>query len=335
MRATALSLAVGAAGAGVFHLIGFPAAFLTGPAVAVTLAGLAGLPVRVPAVLRDACFLMIGINIGAGVTRDLLGAALSWPLSFALLAATLTGGLVVCRRLLTRRFGFDRASALLAATPGHLSYVLSLSADTRTDIERIAVVQSMRVLFLTLLVPVLLTFWDVHGNSPAVAEPRLMAPTALIALGAAGAAVGAIFRRLGVPAAFLLAGMLVSALGQVSALSEGAPPQWLTLSAFVVMGTLIGTRFRGQSRDTLRRSVHAGLTATLVASAFAVLGAVIAAHLMDAPVALLLISFAPGGVEAMAAMAVQIEVDATFVAAHHVMRLVILTFLVPFLMGRG
>ena len=44
-------------------------------------------------------------------------------------------------------------TARLAAAPGHLSYVLSLSTETRADIALLSVVQSLRVLTLTLLVP--------------------------------------------------------------------------------------------------------------------------------------------------------------------------------------
>jgi uncharacterized membrane protein AbrB (regulator of aidB expression) len=45
-------------------------------------------------------------------------------------------------------------------------------------------------------------------------------------------------------------------------------------------------------------------------------------------------AFVPGGVEAMAAMAVLLGADPAFVAAHHVMRLFMLTALVPLLIGR-
>jgi len=47
------------------------------------------------------------------------------------------------------------------------------------------------------------------------------------------------------------------------------------------------------------------------------------------PLMQLLIAFAPGGVETMAAMSVLLDADPAFVAAHHVLRLFVLTALVP------
>jgi len=49
---------------------------------------------------------------------------------------------------------------------------------------------------------------------------------------------------------------------------------------------------------------------------------------------LLLVAYAPGGVEAMAAMAVQLGLAPAFVAAHHVARLLVLTLFVPALLAR-
>ncbi|MDP3527334.1 MAG: AbrB family transcriptional regulator, partial [Hoeflea sp.] len=48
-----------------------------------------------------------------------------------------------------------------------------------------------------------------------------------------------------------------------------------------------------------------------------------------------LIAFAPGGLETMAAMAVILGIDPTFVATHHVARLLMLTAIVPVFLLAG
>jgi uncharacterized membrane protein AbrB (regulator of aidB expression) len=47
------------------------------------------------------------------------------------------------------------------------------------------------------------------------------------------------------------------------------------------------------------------------------------------------VAFAPGGVEAMAAMALSMDYDPAFVATHHVFRLLFLMALLPLLLGRS
>lgn len=208
----AVALALGGTGAALFTFLHFPAPFLTGPAVAVTLAVLAGARLGIPMPLRDACFLVLGIGIGTSVTPEVLAAAATWPLSFALLTLTLLSSIMASRDLLARRFGFGRLPVLLAATPGHLSFVLGLSAELRSDVPRIAVVQSMRVLFLTLLVSLLLNAWGVEGSA-ATPDPQPMAMLPMAAL------VAHLMKRAGLPAAWLLGGMSVSALGHATMLS--------------------------------------------------------------------------------------------------------------------
>jgi len=328
---TAGTLVLGCLGALAFWAVGFPAPFLTGPATLVTLASLLGVPTRIGPRLRDICFFVIGISIGASVTPEVVRTAITWPLSLLVLAAALYAMMWLCRRMLERGFGFDPLTALLAATPGHLSYVLGLTVDMKADLSRVAIVQSIRVLLLTLLVPVILTLWS--GPVTAVpAVPHSMELWAMFGTACLAVICGLLLKWLNVPAAFLLGGMLVSAIGHATDWMPGSVPVELTIAAFVTMGALIGTRFRGVSMSELRRGIWAGCMVTLLACAVAAMAAGGAAYLLDLPPAMLLIAFAPGGVEIMAAMAVQIGVEPAFVAAHHVLRLLILTVLVPVLL---
>lgn len=81
MKATALALAIGAAGGALAFAASFPAPWLTGPALFVTLASLAGLRLAIPNGLRNAIFTIIGMTIGAGVTPDMVATAAQWPVS--------------------------------------------------------------------------------------------------------------------------------------------------------------------------------------------------------------------------------------------------------------
>ncbi|KZL17908.1 putative ammonia monooxygenase [Pseudovibrio axinellae] len=146
------------------------------------------------------------------------------------------------------------------------------------------------------------------------------------------ALIGFVFLKAKLPAAYLLGGMLVSSLGHLSELTPGKMPEWATISAFLVMGALIGTRFKGISAELFLKSIGAGLLVTLITVGMAILGVVLVMPIVGLDPSLLFVAFAPGGVEAMAAIAVQSGLDPTFVAAHHVFRLLLLTILVPMLL---
>lgn len=335
LREVLPTLLIGAAGAGLFWLIGFPAAMLTGPAAAVSIATLLGLRTAIPPRLRDAVYLVLGVQIGSTVTPEVVATALTLPVSLAVMTVTLLVSLLLVRTMLRRGFGYDQMTALLSATPGHLSYALGLAADLSADVSRVALVQSVRVLLLTLLVPVVIAVWGVEGTASLGGHGQISAVILAVLLGLALAA-GLVFKRLRIPAPLLLGGIAVSAIGHGSDLTPGTVPPWLAVTAFVLMGSLIGTRFSGLDLRGLGGALLAGAASTVIACVVAAVGAWLVAELVGLRPATLLLAFAPGGVEVMAALAVETGLDPAVVAAHHVFRLLMLSAAVPlFLPRRG
>jgi membrane AbrB-like protein len=328
------TLVIGAAGAVLFWLIGFPAAVLTGPAAAVSAATILGVRTAIPPALRDAVFLAIGITIGSTVTPEVIATALTWPLSLFILSVTLLVALLLAQETLMRGFGFDRMTALMSAMPGHLSYVLGISAEVSCDIRRVALVQTVRVLLQTLLVPVLVSLWGVEGTGR-LADHGRIAPLALALTFVLAIGAGLVLRRLRLPAPLLIGAMAVSATGHGAGLTPGTVPVWMTVAAFLCMGSLIGTRFRGFSIRELGGALSAGVVTTVIASAVAAMGAMVAAGIIGLSPAALLLAFAPGGVEVMAALAVETGLEPALVAAHHVFRLLILGIFIPVLVLRN
>ena len=330
---TVVALAVGVIGAALAYFARLPAPFLTGAALATTIACLMGIKLTIPNLLRDACFIMIGIQLGADMTPEALAGAAHWPFSALMLVVSVMMIVVIIAVVLKSFFNFDHNSAVLAATPGHLSYVLSLGVGVGADTSRIAVVQSLRVFFLTLFVPAFALLGQETLPSPfAAASPPMvlsaLGPLCLVALGA-----GLFLKKLRVPAALLLGGMLVSGLAHFFRLTPGATPPFLLGPAFMVMGMVIGARFRGVTWSFLKPCLAAGL----VVSTFSVLVACAASLLvwqwLDLPLLHILIAFAPGGLEAMAAMASVLDADSSYVALHHALRLFVLTVLVPVMLS--
>lgn len=330
----ALTLGIGIAGAALAWLLHFPAPALTGPALSVSVLSVAGLTLSVPQIVRNACFVVIGLSMGTGVTPEVYDTARQWPLSFLFLGISVVMIFVSCRLLLQRLWKQDRNTAILSSTPGHLSYILGLSTTTKGDLPTISVIQSTRVLSLTLLVPFAVSLMGFDTSKMGLPGAQMMPGPLAISVGLA-LLLGLFLSRLRVPAALLLGGMVFSTVTHLSGMVVGHVPLYASIPAFILMGTLIGTRFSGVEMKTLRRAFGAGLAVTLVALVVTIVFATALVQFVDLPLPQVLIAFAPGGVESMAAMAVIMNADPTFVAAHHVWRLVILTFLAPMMLGRS
>ena len=257
-RASLITFGIAALGAALTFVLSFPAPFLTGPAIAVTLAGLAGIRTAAPPRrVRDAVFVILGLTIGQGVTPDVFEAMRAWPVTLAALAGSLFAIIWLTPVLLVRFWSMDATTAFLSSSPGHLSYVLGLSEGVKADLRTVSIVQSIRVLALTLLVPVMVT---VTGQAPqkALEIPTETAPVPLVAMIVAAALAGYLLERLRLPAAYLIGGMLVSVIAHVTGLVSGVMNYWLAAAAFVSLGGLIGSRFSGVTWMQLRHAFGAG-----------------------------------------------------------------------------
>ena len=330
-----LTLALGAAGAGAAHALALPAPFLTGPAAVVTLASVVGLSTTVPQALRDVCFLVIGLSMGTGINPEVLAAAASWPASLVTLTLAMVVIFLGGAGMLRRWLDFDLITARLTAAPGHLSYVLSLSTETRADIATVSVVQTLRVLTLTLLVPLVVALMTDADLTMTARPGQIMGTGHLLVVALLGAVIGLVLKRLNVPAALLLGGMLVSSVSHGTGVTPGIVPDWAAIPSFTIMGTLIGTRFSGVTPAMIARAFGAALILSLLALAVTVAAALAMHGVLGLPVTTLLIAYAPGGLETMAAISVMLDADPAFVAFHHAFRLFLLTFLVPAFLPRS
>jgi hypothetical protein len=329
------TLVLAALGGAIAAWLSMPAPFITGPAITVTLGSIFGLRTEVPALLRNASFVIIGAIMGSGVTPEVLRSASVWPQSIVMLGLSIAATMWIGNYLLRQQFLLDRKTAVLSSAPGHLSFVISLGAQAGGDLPTIGLIQSIRLLLLTLLVPLIISLEGYASATNSGPAPSIMTASSLLVMLSACAAFGTFLHLLRAPAGLLIGSMLVSALAHLSGLVQGGLPQDLSVPAYVAMGALIGSRFSGISVAELTRNAGAGLVTTAAASAVAAFAAIAASFLTGIPLASVLVAFAPGGVETMSAMALAVGADPAYVAAHHVIRLIMLTALIPLFMRRS
>lgn len=330
---TIYTLLTGFAGAWIAKWLSFPVYILTGPAILISLISLFGVRFVLADVVRDGAFLVIGIGLGAGINEQALDSIMRWPLAFATLALLLLAILYAGRFLLVRFFGFDQRSAVLASSPGHLSYILGLGLSLKADLVSVSVVQSIRLLALTLLVPFVVVAFGVDLAGAILPKGPTMSYTHLAVLLVLSLVLGLVLKRFNVPAALLIGGLSVSAVAHGSELVPGVLAPNIALPFFTVMGTLIGTRFSGVTLVQLRAALGAGMALTLVSVVLSAIAAVPVAMLLGWPSGHVLVAFAPGGLETMVAMGGVLGANPGFVVACHVGRLFMLTFLVPLVLA--
>ena len=323
-----LTLGISAAGGGVATLLQLPASWLMGGALAVTVAAMAGLPVRMPDRVRDVAFVLIGMSMGASVAPDSLELIASWPVSIAALALELVLIVAATGWMLARVFRLDAGTAYLSSFPGHLSFVLGIASAGVGNPRQIVIIQVIRILMLTIVVPIGAVFLPID-HVPPPAPSRFLELWQLLALAAGCVAVGLIFVWRKIPAGLVLGAMAAATAAKLGGLYTEAIPVPLVLVTFVLTGALIGSRFSGITRAEFLNAAKGGVIATTMTVGIVSLVAWGVSLVVDMPYGQIWLGLSPGALEGMGALGIALGYDTAFIAAHHVLRLLMLSFAIP------
>lgn len=319
------ALAIGAVGGLIFQLTGMPLAWMLGPLVANLIASARGHDVRVPEPLRGIFLGVLGMVLGSQVAPQLAERVLDWPLSAALLLL----GVAVSTSAAAawyRRCGFDPVSAWFASAPGAMTAMIMLGDKCGGEPQRIAIAQSLRIVLVIMILPPL--FWAYEGeaaNGEAVVR-TLQDPWLLLAL----PLLMPLGHLLKLPSPTLLAPLAFTALLSGFDIASLQLPDWGMNLMLWVLGSAIGSRFKGLSRGRFGKYLFQAVVATLVALGVLAIFAELIHQLLGVHRDVALLALAPGGIGEMAILAVALDIDPIFVAFHHLLRMIALMLFAPF-----
>nr|WP_256378701.1 AbrB family transcriptional regulator [Nordella sp. HKS 07] len=321
------TFALGALGGALFAYLHLPAPWLAGSMIVAIVAVLSGVKLSVPHYLRVIAFIILGVQIGSSVTPETLATAARWPLSLAMLLLTVVAVTAACYVFYRRVRGWPVPDALFSSVPGALAMVVVMADEAKADMRRVIIAQSIRLFFLVAALPLVVT-----SLSPGTA-PR-MTSTAIIwweivLVFVASAAAALLLERLRFPAGLFIGPILVSAGFFLGDIAHGVLPSPALILANVILGTSMASRFQDFSPGELFYGLADGLAGFAIALAISILGAVLASLLAHLPFTLTLLAFSPGGLDAMAIIALALNLDPAYVGAHQLVRYFVMSLAIP------
>jgi membrane AbrB-like protein len=330
------TLAIAAVGGLTVGLLGVPGGYLSGAILSVAAAALARRPMFVPTPLTRVIFVVIGISLGAVATPETLQGVVTYPASISVLVIAMAIVGVASAWYLKIVHRWNLLSAYLASAPGGLSQVMALAAEMGADLRGIAIVQTIRVVIIAVGLPAGLSLFGLVAPSTrgvGGAFDIAMLDELAILVGVSTAAAIFLY-RIRFPGGLLFGAMLTSAILHGSGLVQVAMPWWVANAAMIALGAVTGSRFANTPLRLVVDFVAAAFGSFLVAVA---IGAVFAAGLISAMslrVPEVLISFAPGAVDAMMLLALALHLDPVYVGAHHLARIFFVSVTLPLVARR-
>jgi membrane AbrB-like protein len=324
-----LTFLLGGGGGAAFAALGLPAAWLSGAAVIVSAAALAGVPLHVPRIVRECAWIVLGITMGSAVTPETLALIGRWPASLVVLGLSFSAVMAGISFYLQRVHGFDTATARLAAVPGNSAMVLALAQDSQCDVSRVVFLQTARLACLVMLLPAVFRLLGLVPDTVTVDLPRPVDLQHVMIVLGTGSLGAILFLQARVPGGSIFGAMLGSLIPFASGMVTTALPNWLLIIGFTTIGTVFGVTLAGIDRRLFTSCLWASLGSLVVGAALTTACAIPASLVLGLPIGQLWLAYAPGGVDVMSVMAFVMGLDPAFVGAHHVARTLCLSLVTP------
>ena len=326
------TLLIAVSGGMALGLVGIPAGYLSGSLMAVSAAALAGRPLYVPIPLFRVVMVTIGVVLGSVVTPETLRGMATWPISIVILAASLVTTLAVTSSYLRFVHGWEPLTALFAATPGALSQVMALSAEAKVDVPAVVIAQTVRVVFLTVGIPIALAAFGLAKTALPVSPPLPLHDyvVQMAVLLSACVATALIFLRFRFPGGLLFGAMAASAVLHGGGFVAVRLPTWAVIVGMIGIGAVTGSRFVGTTVAILLRHLKAAVGSFAVAMAVTACFVFLLTSVLHFKVADVVMAFSPGAQDAMMILAIALQLDPVYVGAHHVSRFFMVSMALPF-----
>jgi hypothetical protein len=328
-----LTLLLGAVGGAFFDWLTMPLAWLIGAMIIITVAALAGVPLKPPGRLRNLMIGVLGIMLGSAFTPDIAdNAGQWWPslITLTIFVVVLAGAVAVFLHRVAR---FDPVTAYFAAAPGSFATMVVMGTEMGGDERNISLIHAIRIMLTVLTIPLWFRFY--YGYVPGGAEgiPSLgsiidfpLRDFAILAACALGFPLAKLVR---LPAAALLGPMFLSALVHLTGLTSAQPPSEIVNLSQLVIGTGLGCRFVGLHVKRVMGTMLLSVGVTLFMLALAAAFALTLEYYTGLPFAALWLAFAPGGLAEMTLISLAMGIDTAFVSTHHLARMMFLVFVTP------
>ena len=326
LTALAISLTAGALCA----FLHIPLPWMLGPLFGVGLAAMHGVKVGEIRGGRQAGQLIIGCALGLyftpEVSRYLLG---FWP--YMLFASFAAIGIGALRGYLqTKISGITYVTGYFASVPGGASEMAIMAERAGARFDQVALSHSIRILLVVATIPIGVTLFGASGDILTTSSKVPFNFPGLGILVLAAVTAGFLFMKAGIPNAWILGPLLISAGITVSGNALTSLPFELSLLAQVLLGTALGTRFKPSLKQE-SRSLLVGIVAStfLSLTLTTTLGLAIA-WLIGESGSTMILSTAPGGLSEMCITAKTLHLGVALVTAFQVARLfVVVLFSLP------
>ena len=310
-----------------------PLAWMLGPMLAVSIAALGGIKVKMPKLALSSILIVLGLHIGNYIDQNLINQMTEWVWTSAIMFIYILVSILIVSKYLQKFSGYKDKTSIFSAAPGALGPLMILAEHEKSDLSQVATSHLIRLIIIITVIP----FFVVNFSSTEALEIQKFNfldqnHFDLLILLIGSILLIFLFDKIGVPAALLSGTLVASGILQITEIASYKLPDQSINFCLLILGASVGCRFADKSLKEVARNSFHSFVATAILVTLGLFAALAATYFVDTNFLTLLLSFCPGGIYEVAVIAIAFDLDPNFVAFHHIIRLLMILFTVPLIL---
>tara|TARA_B100001063_G_C16757342_1_gene553898 strand:- start:1419 stop:2495 length:1077 start_codon:yes stop_codon:yes gene_type:complete len=307
-----------------------PLAWFLGPMLISSLASLLGLKIKMPRLVLSSILILLGLYIGNYIDTNLFAQIHQWVWTSLIMLIYIITSVLIVSKYLQFFSKYGKKTSIFSAAPGALGPLMILAEDEKSDLSQVATSHLIRLIIIITVFPFIVnSFYDVENikviektiNNQNLIHLLILLITSIILI--------YFFDKLKIPAALLSGTLFASGFLQITEIATYQLSPNIIDYCLLILGASVGCRFADKTFNEIARNALHSFVATFLLVLLGLIAAIVAGLVIDKNFFTLLLSYCPGGIYEVAVIAIFFDLDPEFVAFHHIIRLLMILFIVP------
>ena len=307
-----------------------PLAWFLGPMLVTSLGALMGLKVKMPRLVLSSVLIVLGLYIGNYIDKNLFAQMHQWIWTSLIMLAYIIVSVLIVSKYLQIFSKYERKTSIFSAAPGALGPLMILAEDEKSDLSQVATSHLIRLIIIITIFPFIVdSFYEVENLKVLDEVLTNKNLTHLLILILFSIIFIFLFDKLKIPAALLSGTLIASGFLQITDIATYQISPDIIDYCLLILGSSVGCRFAEKSFGEIGRNALHSFVATFLLVVLGLIAALAAGLVIDKNFFTLLLSYCPGGIYEVAVIAIFFDLDPEFVSFHHIIRLLMILFIVP------
>ncbi len=325
-----LVIAISVPSAMVAEFFNIPLAWFLGPMLVTSLASLMGLKIKMPRLVLSAILILLGLYIGNYIDKSLFSQIHQWAWTSLIMFVYIILSVLIVSKYLQKFSKYEKKTSIFSAAPGALGPLMILAEDEKSDLSQVATSHLIRLIIIITIFPFIVnSFYGVENINTTEVIVTDQINLNLLLLILTSLVVIYFFDKLKIPAALLSGTLVASGFLQITEIASYQISPNIVDYCLLILGASVGCRFADKSFNEIARNALHSFVATFLLVLLGLLAAFIASLIIDKNFFTLMLSYCPGGIYEVAVIAIFFNLDPEFVSFHHIIRLLMILFMVP------